>query len=109
MNIDIHYITQMGPHILEGLTTIKWCFGQPPKKEVDRWVLGIYWVAPLPRMPVANEGLVLYSLLKMVHRPGGNCYWEGGLTQAKDHEKKFLKVGRWLSEGITQGIYSCSW
>ena len=35
---------------------------------------------PLPgcMMPVANEGLGWDSLLKMVHDPGGDCYWEGG-------------------------------
>ena len=36
------------------------------------------WVVPPPRMPVANEGLVRDPLLKMVHNPGGDCYWEGG-------------------------------
>ena len=29
-------------------------------------------------MPVTNEGLVRDSLLKMVHNPGGDCYWVGG-------------------------------
>ena len=29
-------------------------------------------------MPVANEGLVRDSLLKMFHNPGGHYYWEGG-------------------------------
>ena len=33
---------------------------------------------PPPRMPVANEGLGRDSLLKMVHSPGGDCYWVGG-------------------------------
>ena len=27
---------------------------------------------------VANEGLGWDSLLKMVHNPGGDCYWVGG-------------------------------
>ena len=27
---------------------------------------------------MANEGLGWDSLLKMVHNPGGDCYWEGG-------------------------------
>ena len=41
----------------------------------------IIWVVPLPRIPVANEGLVRDSLLKMVHNPGGDeesASWEGG-------------------------------
>ena len=29
-------------------------------------------------MPVTNEGLGWDSLLKMVHNPGGDCYWVGG-------------------------------
>ena len=33
---------------------------------------------PPPRIPVANEGLGWDSLLKMVHNPGGDCYWVGG-------------------------------
>ena len=33
---------------------------------------------PPPRMPVANEGLGWDPLLKMVHNPGGDSYWEGG-------------------------------
>ena len=36
------------------------------------------WIYPPPRMPVANEGLGWDSLLKMVHNPGGDCYWVGG-------------------------------
>ena len=38
----------------------------------------ISWVVPPPRMPVANEGLGWDPLLKMVHNPGGDSYWEGG-------------------------------
>ena len=38
---------------------------------------GLGWNYP-PRMPVANEGLGWDPLLKMVHNPGGDCYWEGG-------------------------------
>ncbi len=38
----------------------------------------IDWIYPPPRMPVANEGLGWDSLLKMVHNPGGDCYWVGG-------------------------------
>ena len=37
----------------------------------------ICWVWPPPRMPVVNEGLGWDPLLKMVHNPGGHCYWEG--------------------------------
>ena len=49
-------------------------------KNNTRWAPDpvINWVVPPPRMPVANEGLVRDSLLKMVHNPGGDCYWEGG-------------------------------
>ena len=36
------------------------------------------WVVPPPRIPVANEGLGWDSLQKMVHNPGGDCYWAGG-------------------------------
>ena len=38
---------------------------------------------------VANEGLVRDSLLKMVHNPGGDCYWEGGTTQIICHQPGF--------------------
>ena len=34
------------------------------------------WIYPPPRMPVANEGWVRDSLLKMVHNPGGD--WHPG-------------------------------
>ena len=34
-------------------------------------------LSPLP-VTVANEGLVRDPLLKMVHNPVGDCYWEGG-------------------------------
>ena len=37
---------------------------------------GIHWIYPPPRIPVANEGLVRDSLLKMVHNPGGD--WHPG-------------------------------
>ena len=57
---------------------VPWSFS-----EVDLWVctsmsISIFWIYPPPRMPVANEGLVRDSLLKMVHNPGGDCYWVGG-------------------------------
>ena len=35
------------------------------------------WVVPPPSNS-GNEGLVRDSLLKMVHNPGGDSYWEGG-------------------------------
>ena len=38
---------------------------------------GVIWVWPPPRMPVANKGLVRNPLLKMVHNPGGDRYYEG--------------------------------
>ena len=38
---------------------------------------GIRWVVPPPSNS-GNEGLVQDSLLKMVHNPGGDSYWEGG-------------------------------
>ena len=31
---------------------------------------------------MANEGLGWDSLLKMVHNPGGDCYWVGGRPNA---------------------------
>ena len=34
-------------------------------------------LSPLP-VTVANEGLGWDPLLKMVHNPSGDCYWEGG-------------------------------
>ena len=37
---------------------------------------------------MANEGLVRDPLLKMVHNPGGDCYWEGG--QPKLYSWKIL-------------------
>ena len=37
----------------------------------------IIWVVPPPSNS-GNEGLVRDSLLKMVHNPGGDSYWEGG-------------------------------
>ena len=39
-------------------------------------LLGIRWIYPPPRIPVANEGLGWDSLLKMVHNPGGD--WHPG-------------------------------
>ena len=42
---------------------------------------GMPWVWPPPRMPVASEGLVRDFLLKMVHNPGGDCYWEGSISK----------------------------
>ena len=30
-----------------------------------------------PPLTVVNEGLGWDPLLKMVHNPGGHCYWEG--------------------------------
>ena len=44
---------------------------------VDPGLVGIFWIYPPPRMPVANEGLGWDSLLKMVHSPGGdwNPWW----------------------------------
>ena len=37
----------------------------------------IDWVVPPPSNS-GNEGLGGDSLLKMVHNPGGDSYWEGG-------------------------------
>ncbi len=37
----------------------------------------IPWVWPPPRIPVGHEGFGWDPLLKMVHNPGGHCYWEG--------------------------------
>ena len=45
----------------------------------------IHWVEnPLPVI-VANEGLGWDSLLKMVHNPGGDSYWEGGQPKLYTH------------------------
>ena len=39
---------------------------------------GLGWNYPSQDAIVANEGLGWDPLLKMVHNPGGDCYWEGG-------------------------------
>ena len=48
-------------------------------------------VAPSHDAIVANKGLVRDSLLKMVHNPGGHCYWEEGHTQFIGHQTAIWK------------------
>ena len=46
------------------------------------------WVVPPPSNS-GNEGFGWDSLLKMVHNPGGDSYWEGGQPKIT-----FLAVGQ---------------
>ena len=49
------------------------------------------WMWPPPRIPVANEGLGWDSLLKMVHNPGGHCYWEGATSNIEHRNETLFK------------------
>ena len=57
-------------------------------------------VVPPPRMPVANEGLGWDPLLKMVHNPGGDSYWEGG--QPKIYLCHFAPMLFLVEKGVGQ-------
>ena len=50
----------------------------------------IPWVVPLPSNS-GNEGLGWDSLLKMVHNPGGPCYWEGGQPNISPNPNRVKK------------------
>ena len=49
-------------------------------------------------MPVAKEGLGWDSLLKMVHNPGGDCYWVGGRPKEYIDEKIQVENGKFTVE-----------
>ena len=61
----------------------------------------IYWIYPPPRMPVANGGLGWDSLLKMVHNPGGDCYWVGGRPNIYIYLELQTTIYKWPYNWVT--------